>query len=462
MALVANQPVVMPNLNHSISCPPVTPSWLQHLRANARKALRDGDVSEKQMALAKAKAQQKIRCNRKNSMRHAKGIGAKTARPGKGKQGSFVSSSMLAYDGEDDAMCLEGLEEQMYQRYHRYVHGGLGVVDLLRNRVAVAEFKVGQRVEVVSHGLATVTCQGGYKCCVGYKRCNKGIGVTYDDGTKYHCDHQQLRHHEPDDLPCRSEQNFGCPLVQLSSAKFTLVATSLDGTENPIPNVSADMTVRDLKQSIARTVGIPSRTVQIVSGEQVLLDEKKTLGSLDITGPGAHVSLFERTMDPNAWNLLLKDLLVAISSGEVVEARYLLGAFVECKGEFRLAHALSYAYFGGSADISWFLLENAPAEVLFQALVMNGARSYRFHVSKPLLWFMYIHEDFDSLSLIGQRLGSKWLGCLRSQCQIPQDEWAGINYYIGNPERSLIACRSESVGQGSRKLLEWFDACERV
>merc|ERR1719253_891115 len=81
-------------------------------------------------------------------------------------------------------------------------------------------------------------------------------------------------------------------------------------------------------------------------------------------------------MDLKAWNLLLRDLLVAIAGKDIVEARHLVDAYVECKGEFRLAHALQTAYFRGNTDIAWFIFEHAPSEVLFQALAMNGSRTY--------------------------------------------------------------------------------------
>merc|ERR1712125_247995 len=92
-------------------------------------------------------------------------------------------------------------------------------------------------------------------------------------------------------------------LMKLSSAKFTLVARTMDGKEHLIPNVSAEMTIQELKRCIFSCVGIPSRVAQIVYGDDVL-HGRGMIGEMGVTGPDAIVTVLKRTMDVKAWNLL--------------------------------------------------------------------------------------------------------------------------------------------------------------
>jgi len=137
------------------------------------------------------------------------------------------------------------------------------------------------------------------------------------------------------------------------------------------------------------------------------------IGEMGVTGPDVHVTVLKHTMDIKAWNLLLRDLLVAITSNAVVQARHLIDSYVECNGEFRLAHALQTAYFTTNTDVAWFLFENAPSEVLFRALATNGSRTYSEanKLGRPGAWgrpptsllgFMYLMRDFEALHLVGK------------------------------------------------------------
>jgi len=469
-AAILTMPDVAPNTNHSIDAPPSNVSWSRYLRPNARRDITHRDMPTwgypkcpQELARAKEKAMKVCRQNQKNSVRHAKGMDSTTIRPGKGKRGAnlnFEERDELSF-AEDE---LSGLAEYM-SRQKTWMLKKIEVVRKHNLRGDLLDkFKMGQRVEVMptnpmetwprplSYGMAVVTCHGGYKCCCGYKRINQGIGVTYDDGSKYHCSLDQLR--IPDvpidecDSNSPSNENSSSPVTRapdtshmtLSSEKFTLVARTIDGKEHLIPNVSVEMTIQELKRCIFSCTGIPSRAAQIVCGEHVL-HGRRMIGEQGVTGPDAHVTIARRAIDIKAWNLLLRDLLVAITDNDIAEARHLVNSYVECKGEFRLAHALQSAYFRDNTDVAWFLFENAPAEVLFQALAMNGSRPYnenRCHgrmcvggaPSTSLIGFMYVMGDSEALQLVGQRLGAKWYQRLRRQATA--EAWEDIDYYTGH------------------------------
>lgn len=275
--------------------------------------------------------------------------------------------------------------------------------------------------------------------------------MTYDDGSTYHCDPHQLH-------PCESSwlgspegnelsgsdslvANLPEPHSPSANSKITLCATSLNGKEYSIPNAFAEMTLRELKQSLARMSGVPSRVLQILHDDRSLIDDKKPLVEQGVMGPSAHVSFVRCVTNIHFWNLLLRDLLVAISAGEICEARYLISAFVECKGGYRLAHALKSAYVSKNKDVARFILENAPPEVLFQALVMKCWRTYspskergRVGVnakpSMPLIGLMYFAEDWHTLRLLGSMLNTTWWRRIRSQAVLPPDVWTEIERHM--------------------------------
>jgi len=235
--------------------------------------------------------------------------------------------------------------------------------------------------------------------------------------------------------------NLPKPCSPSLNSKIHLFATSLDGKEYSIPNVFAETTLREVKQSLARLIGAPSRVLQILHDEHSLINDKKPLFEQGVMGPTAHVSFLRCSTDVCFWNLLLRDLLVAISAGETSEARYLISTFIDCKGGFRLAHALKSAYVSKNKDVARFILENAPPEVLFQALVMKCWRTYspskkRGRVgpcakpNMPLIGLMYFQEDWHTLRLIGGMLNTRWWSCIRSQANLPPDVWADIERYM--------------------------------
>jgi hypothetical protein len=449
---------VVPNTNHSIDAPPRNLSWSKYLRPNARADIAHGDASEGKLSRDKEKAMKVCRRNRRNSVRHAKGLDKKTMRPGKGKQDADLTEEQFAFAEEEEHVTAENhqaLAEVMCRVIQVRKHDLCGPLP--------ERFKMGQQVKVtstatmgssVSYGMAVVTCHGGYKCCCGYKRTNRGIGVTYDDGSKYHCRADQLL---ISDVPvdecgsdiCATKNSSSLEPrapdgshVNLSSERFTLIARTMHGKEHLIPNVSVEMTARELKRRIFLCIGIPSRTTQILCGEQIL-HGRRMIGEQGVTGPEAEVTILRRPMDIKAWNLLLRDLLVAIASNDIMEARHLVEAYIECKGEFRLAHLLQSAYFRINTDIAWFLLENAPAKVLFQALAMNGSRTYsesklRSRMtsgacpSTSLIGFMYVMGDFEALELVGRRLGAHLYHRLRRQATVVHAWWEDIDYRTGH------------------------------
>jgi len=115
----------------------------------------------------------------------------------------------------------------------------------------------------------------------------------------------------------------------------------------------------------------------------------------------------------------------------------------ECKAGFRLAHVLRYAYVSMNNDMATFLLQHVPVEVLFQALVMNCARTssdptylWSLHYSSivgrgyqvaPLIGLMFLKGDYGSLRHVGHKLDSKWYRCVQSQAKLPQDMWRLID-----------------------------------
>lgn len=450
MSIVHPPPVIIPNSNQNLPCSTATPSWMRYLRPHARKALTCEGVSANQLALAEAKARKIVLKNRNNSRRHNKGADSKKVRVGKGKQGFDFETGMWeeVEEAEDSDLVI-----RMDRRSLEVVREGQWQYNNIEE-----SFWLGRRVKVSSFGFATVTCQGGYKCCCGYTRCNRGIGVTYDDGSTYHCDPDQLHPCETSwfDSPEANEVSGADSSVATSpesysqslNSKITLRAISIDGKEYSIPNVSAEMTLRELKQSLARMIGVHSRILRILHDERHLVDDKKSLLEYGVTGPSEHVSFVRCSTDVLFWNLLLRDLLVALSAGETREARYLISAFVECKGGFRLAHALKSAYVSKNVDVARFILENAPAEVLFQALVMKCWRSYSPNghrnrmsdlakPSMPLIGLMYFAGDVHTLRLIGSMLNTKWWCCIQSQASLPSDVWTDIERHMNFHRGSL-------------------------
>merc|ERR1719265_851092 len=184
-------------------------------------------------------------------------------------------------------------------------------------------------------------------------------------------------------------------------------------------------------------IGASSHVLQILHAEHRLINDKKPLFEQGVMGPTAHVSFVRCSTGVCFWNLLLRDLLVAISAGETSEARYVISTFIDCKGGFRLAHALKSAYVSKNNEVARFILENAPPEVLFQALVMKCWRTYspskergRVGISRmpsmPLIGLMYFVEDWHTLQLIGSMLNTTWWHRIRSQAVLPPDVWTEI------------------------------------
>jgi hypothetical protein len=188
-------------------------------------------------------------------------------------------------------------------------------------------------------------------------------------------------------------------------------------------------------------IGVHWRVLQILHAEHRLINDKKPLFEQGVLGPTAHVSFVRCSTNAYFWNLLLRDLLVAISAGETSEARYLISTFIDCKGGFRLAHAFKSAYVSKNKDVARFILENAPPVVLFQALVMKCWRTYspskeRRRVSSdakpsmPLIGLMYFAEDRHTLRFTGGMLNTRWWDCIRSQANLPPDVWTDIERYM--------------------------------
>lgn len=398
-----------------------------------------GEVSDNQLALAEAKAQKILLRNRKNSRCHEKGNDSKTIRPGKGKHGFNLSRTIL--EASYDNYMLIGCQCFDYEPLDNSVvrRGVILQAQYAYNHIS-ERFWLGQRVEVESYGLATVTCLGGYKCCCGYSRSNKGIGVTYDDGRKYHCDARQL-------LPCDAskpaiaEIAAARPYSSESSSVFSIVATSLDGNQYLIPELYPCMTLREFKQCVAGLVGTPYRLLHIVNLGQCLAQDAESIGGLDLARADADISFCREQADGNFWNILVKELFVAIVSGNTDEARHVMSAFVECKGAFRLAHMLKNAYVTKNTLVADFVLGKASAEVLFQALVMKVSRTYspskyrrrmapHAKPSTPLIGAMYLTGDFSSLCLVGSRLTSKWRDCVRHQSSLPNHMWEVIEKHM--------------------------------
>lgn len=259
--------------------------------------------------------------------------------------------------------------------------------------------------------------------------------MTYFDGTKYHCERDLLQplvgqgqYAEDECGSCLSSHVF-----EHGHEPFSLVARSLSGQEYCLPNVTAMLTLWELKQRIAKQVNGALPTVgwtgvsaciagklQLAVGERTLQGDKQFLEELGITGSGVVVSFVKRAVDKRAKNLLVRDLLVAISTYRVHEARSLVNDLVDANGTAHLVHTLKAAYLGGQTEITSFLLEQCPSEVLFQFLSMTTRPGYRpYHTifrwinRESILQHMVMTNEHTFLETIYRKLSGRWMSKLQ-------------------------------------------------
>merc|ERR1712241_729798 len=99
-----------------------------------------------------------------------------------------------------------------------------------------------------------VTCIAHYRFgCCGYVRYRGKVGVTYPDGTKYHCE-RNLLHPLVEQAEDEHGSCMGSHVLEHGHEPFSLVARSVSGQEYCIPNVTAMLTLSELKQRIAKQV----------------------------------------------------------------------------------------------------------------------------------------------------------------------------------------------------------------
>lgn len=323
------------------------------------------------------------------------------------------------------------------------------------------DFRLGQQVEVNVFGLATVTCIASKFGCCGYVRYRSRIGVTYPDGTKYHCEKEQLR------LVNRQSRHIAA--ASNGDDLFTITAVSMNGQERHIPNVSAMSPLLGLKRQIAKQVNqvVPGTSEQVITeqsgrdidwsaggekylgadmkqadhttkrttrtkciaanlkltvGENVLEGDEKTMAQLGITGPGVVISFFERaSLDKCSQHLLMRDLLVAIHASRTSEAQALVADIFAAYGKSHLAHALKAAYLAGQMEYAQFFFEHCPAEVVFQALSMTtrpgyrpceGCECYRLVKRETIFQHMAMTQQDSFLKTIHRRLEGRWISKL--------------------------------------------------
>jgi len=294
------------------------------------------------------------------------------------------------------------------------------------------EFRVGQDVEVINYGSATVTCIAHHRFgCCGYVRYRGKVGVTYSDGTKYHCDRDQLRLvGEGSQYVAGEINNSWNPNVYANAHEsFTVVALSVNGQSHCISRVKAALTLLELKQRIARKVNETLLTsgrsaklaccasrLKLFVAEKLLLGDEQTLLQFGIHGPEASITFVQCVSDRCARNLLLRDLLVSIGRGRMHEAQALVNDVIDANGKAHLAHTLKDAYLGGQYEVAGFLLENCPAEVLFQALSMTTRPGYRpYHTifrwinRESIFQHMTMTHQGHFLEIIDRRLSGRWM-----------------------------------------------------
>jgi len=310
------------------------------------------------------------------------------------------------------------------------------IANITQMAARINEFWVGQCLEVVGYGFATVTCiaHGRFGCCGYVRYCGK-IGVTYYDGTKYHCDREQLRVVSEE---CQQdEEELNHPLRHHVHAHahepFTVVALAVNGQVYRFSHVKAVLTLLELKQRISKQVNETlalsgrggkfaccAKKLMLFEGEQVLHGDQQTLMQLGLCGPEVCLTFVQCDLDRCGRNLLLRDLLVAISRGRLHEAQALVNDVIDTNGTAHLAHLLKVAYLGRQIAITYFLLENCPAEVLFQALSMTTRPGYRpYHTifrwinRETLFQHMAMTYSQHFLEIIYRRLSGRWMSKLQ-------------------------------------------------